>query len=82
MPLAPPAAECAAVGTDCLLPGTLGCTGSSGSLPVLFGSLWLASARVPSWPASTDLWSVEKNVLYSSHSYNFCCILVGFDSFY
>lgn len=76
-PPAPPAAECAAVGTDCLLPGRLGCTGSSGSLPALFGSLLLASARAPSWLASADLWSVRKLIIqfvsYIQHLYCIMC---------
>lgn len=56
----PPAAGCAAAATGRLQPGTPGCTGSSGSLPAPFGSLWSTSETVLSWPGSADPWSVEE----------------------
>ena len=58
-PPGPPAAECAAAGTGCLPPETLGCTGFAGSLLALFGNLWSVSEKVLSWPGSADLWSAR-----------------------
>lgn len=59
-PPAPLVAECVVAETSCLLPERQECTGSSGSLPAVFGSLWSVSETAPSSPELADLWSVKK----------------------